>query len=305
MRAAFHHGHAAKRAEHTRNVAGFRVLRGMVRVEVCRAHEARWRVHVAGQPAHAGTCAVGRELCIAPAHRARHTGRHVHVAAQVLQMPCKTGLVCQYVGGVAHHLQPFGRGFHHDAAVRVGDDPVQQAYGEVPQALVHQRDVRQRGLDVVDGVEVRGNPQGELVRCHGGGVGTGGIGEMGVAGKVQPGYGQAVFVGAVEVQRVAVRDDGHAQHGAMPCVGGVVARGERDGFAVAIRPVQVAAKIQVAVRVGESNCRAHEVPPCGLRGRRQACRRRICMCRRVWYANSAAQAARFCFRKRDVAKPLR
>ena len=172
-------------------------------------------------------------------------------------MPRKAWLIGQHVGGVAHHLQAFGRGLHDDAAACVGDDPVQQGDGEVAEALVHQRDVRQRCLHVVNVVEVRGDPQGELVRGHGCGSRARIVGEVGVAGEVQAGDGQAVLVRAVEVQRKPLRCDGHAQHRAMPRVSGMVARRERDGLAVAVRPVQVAAEIQVSVRVGESNRRAH------------------------------------------------
>ena len=228
-----------------------------MRVQVRRAHEARGRVHVAGQPAHARAGAVGRQRCVRPGHGARRAGGHVHVAAQVLQVPRKARLIGKHVGGVAHHLQALGGGLHHDAAAGVGDDPVQHADGEVAEALVHQRDVRQRRLDVVDLVEVRGDPQGEFVRCDCRGSRTGVVGEVCVAGEVQAGDGQAVLVGAVEVQRVPFRRDGHAQHRTMPRVRGMVARRERDGFAIAVRPVQVAAEIQVSVRVGESNRRAH------------------------------------------------
>ena len=226
-------------------------------VQVRRADETRGRVHVAGQPAHARACAVGRQRSVSPVHGAGGARGHVHIAAKVLQVPRKARLIGQHVGGVAHHLQAFGGRLHYDAAACVGDDPVQHADGEVAETLVHQRDAGERRLDVVDVVEVRGDPQGELIRRDGRGSRAHIVGEVGVAGEVQAGDGQAVLVGAVEVQRIPLRCDGHAQHRAMPRVRGMVARRERDGFAVAVRPIQVAAEIQVSVRVGESNRRAH------------------------------------------------
>ena len=172
-------------------------------------------------------------------------------------MPLQSGLVCQHVGRVAHDLQAFGGRLHHNAARGVGDDPVQQRNGEAAEPLVHQRDVGQRALHIVNACEVRAHPQRELVRRHGGGARARRFGEVRVAGEVQPGDGQAVLVGAVEVQREVVGRDGHTHNGAVSGVGGVVARRERDGLAVAVRPVKVAAEIQVAVRVGESNGCAH------------------------------------------------
>ena len=100
-------------------------------------------------------------------------------------MPRKARLIGQHVGGVAHHLQAVGGRLHHDATAGVGDDPVQQGDGEVAEALVHQCDVSQRCLDVVNVVEVRGDPQGELVRGHGCGSRARIVGEVGVAGEVQ------------------------------------------------------------------------------------------------------------------------
>ena len=126
----------------------------------------------------------------------------------------EAGLVGEDVGFVVEDLHALGRVLHDDAARGVADDPVEQGGGElVVERRVDDGGIRQRGLDLVHGVEVGDDPQREL---PGGDVGLAldGLGLVArVAGEVEAGDREAGGVGAVEVERRALLDDAHADDG--------------------------------------------------------------------------------------------
>ena len=176
-------------------------------------------------------------------------------------MPGESGLVGQHVHVVVEHLQARFGIFHHDAALRVGDDPVQLRHAQLLDGrLAHDGHVCQVCFDFVDGFILAGDPKGEFV---GGDVGPAfhGLGLVsGESGEVQPRNGQALVIRAVEVQGDALGGDAHTDQGEPGLGHGPERRGQLvvggrddDPFAIGKAPVQVAAEEHVPCLIGESD----------------------------------------------------
>ena len=124
--------------------------------------------------------------------------------------------------------------------------------------------VSQRLLHLVHRREVAGYPQGELV-CGEVGLALDGVClELGVAGEVEPGDGEPLLVGAIEVERDAPDHDARADDrvilpGLDPKgVMALVAAGSHGNLlAVAAIPIEIAGEVHVALVIGEPDSRAH------------------------------------------------
>lgn len=254
-----------ERAEEARGVFALCRLGGVVRIGVGRAHEARRRSRVARYALHAASDTPCAQLLRAPCGRLRVFVARVQIVVEIGDMPRQLGRIGQHVGAVFVDVQP-GRGaFHHDTARAVGNNPVQQRFG-LP--LLHERydpHVGQRTLRFVGRGEVTRYPQGEF---EGGNVAHafgGFVRERSAAREVEARHGEACFVGAVEIHRLAVHDAADAEHGVglfgvrrpQRVVVGEAARRGEDFFAVGFHPIEVAPEEQGFVAVGESDGGAH------------------------------------------------
>ena len=159
------------------------------------------------------------------------------------------------------HLQACFGVFHHDAALRVGDDPVQLRHSQLLDGrLAYDGNVCQVRFDFVNACEEAGDPQGEFV---GGDVGLAfhGLGLVGgEPGEVQACHGQPLIIRAVEVQGDALGGDAHTDQGEPGLGHGPERRGQLvvggrddDPFAIGKAPVQVAAEEHVPCLIGESD----------------------------------------------------
>ena len=124
--------------------------------------------------------------------------------------------------------------------------------------------VRERRLHFIDRREVRRNPNRELISGDVCLPVNRALGIFGEPGEVQAGNAQARVVSAIEVERVVVEHDRHADHGVRrrrvieKGVGERKARGRHHhALAVARVPIKVARQIHVALAVAESDSRAH------------------------------------------------
>ena len=120
-------------------------------------------------------------------------------------MPVEGRLVGEHVHVVVVDVHAIGHLLDDDAASSVADEPVQERLGTLGIVGGDEGNVGQCLLDLVDGVEVAGDPQREFA---GEDVDTAVLrfrGERCVTGEVQAGDGQPGFVRAVEVH-------GHAAH---------------------------------------------------------------------------------------------
>ena len=122
----------------------------------------------------------------------RLVGEHVHI-------------VMMNVHAVRHLLDD-------DASGAVTNEPVQQGFLLSRHDLGDERHVPERLLDLVDGVEITRHPQrkferGDVFRAF-----DRFVDERGVAGEIQAGDGQTMFIGAVEIHRPIGHDHTHADH---------------------------------------------------------------------------------------------
>ena len=180
-------------------------------------------------------------------------------------MPGELGLVRQRIDRVVHHMQAVGHLLDHDRARAITDNPVQHRHAKlVAHRLRDNVRVGEGCLHLVNRREVGCDPHGELV---GGDVRlpvNRAFGVFGKPGEVQAGNAQARVVSAIEIERVIVEHDRHADHGVRrrrvieEGVGERKACGRHHhALAVARAPIEVARQIHVALAVAESDSRAH------------------------------------------------
>ena len=180
-------------------------------------------------------------------------------------MPVEGGLVGEYVDVVVMDMHAIGHVLDHDGTVLVTDEVMEKRDRKlVVHGLGDDGYVGQCFLHLVYRGEVAGYPQGELV-CREVGLTLDGIClELGVAGKVEPGDGEALLVCAIEVERNASDHDARPDDRVIlprldpEGVSALVAAGSHgDLLAIAAVPIEVAGEVHVALIIGEPNSRAH------------------------------------------------
>ena len=127
-------------------------------------------------------------------------------------MEVERRLIGQHIDVIMMHVHAIGHLLDDDAALAVADEPVQQRLLLSRHDLGDERHVPERLLDLVDGVEITRHPQrkferGDVFRAF-----DRFVDERGIAGEIQAGDGQTMFIGAVEIHRPIGHDHTHADH---------------------------------------------------------------------------------------------
>ena len=193
-----------------------------------RAHEARGRREIAGQPERAHAAAVGAQIERGRERVFRLARGERLVIVQPEELLRERRVVREHAGGVVVYVQTVRRGLDRDAFVLIREQPVELRGGKLRgKRRAGEICFRKQGARFRNGSALREHPWDEF-KLRDVALVAARRGVYGVADKVQPRHTEALFVHRVIVERTAVGHMRHAEQGVVFRQRRAAAEGERE-----------------------------------------------------------------------------